>query len=311
MNRFPVTMAWVLAGALSPWTTAAGAQDAAASEPETVEVVPMRPSDTRELVSVYPWSVSAGGGVSARNNGPDMTWEALTLSRQVGNGYVRASAVRYHGAPFQSDSASGGQYLVGTLGTGVNLHGWIADAWVSAGRQDYGSSPPTFREGPGRGAKGSAYYSAGGDFGKVLSLGGNWYLTPMVAGSYAHGKLLREVVSGPRNMLLETGEPAWSANGTLRIDHAFGAERVHYLGAYVSQNWTSNGLSEVRYAEVALGKADVPFGIKRYSDAWVEAGATATIAITPRLQLDLFASRGVGMLSGNTTSAGMTLRRAF
>ncbi|MEE4453939.1 autotransporter domain-containing protein [Novosphingobium resinovorum] len=259
------------------------------------------------------WTASVSAGISVRDDGPDGYWQSMSLSRTVGKGYVRGSLMRYHGTLLQADLALPSDYYVGTLGAGGNFDNWVVDGWVSYGRQVYGriSTPEGKRKSTG--AQGSDYYAIGGDFGRVLSLGSGFYLTPTVTASFANGKLLRpaQVVERVRDQ--ETGEPTWSANAAMRIDHAFGASGVNYAGLSISRNWTSNGLSELRLRRNDDPDAAMPFRLdsKHYADSWFEVGATANMKLTRGLYLDLFTSRSFGMKAGNVTSAGAALRLSF
>ncbi|PNU03824.1 autotransporter domain-containing protein [Novosphingobium guangzhouense] len=269
-------------------------------------------AETSQLAPLL-WTVSASAGISARDDGPDGSWQSLSLTRTVGRGYVRASAMRYHGTLLQADVALPSNYYVATLGAGGNFDNWVVDGWASYGRQDYGRISTSFGSRPSTGAKGSGYYAMGGDIGHVLPLGQRFYLTPTVAASFADGKLLRPApdVLGLRDQ--ETDEPTWSANATMRIDYAFGKTGELYAGLSFSRNWTSNGLSALRVRPNNDPDAQLPFRLdsKHYADSWFEAGATANMKLSDGLYLDLFGTRSFGVKAGNVTSAGATLRRSF
>ncbi|EIZ79000.1 hypothetical protein WSK_2545 [Novosphingobium sp. Rr 2-17] len=262
--------------------------------------------DTQES----PWSLTASGGVSARADGPDGSWQSLAVTRNVDRGYVRASLMRYHGTLVQSDVALPSNYYIGTVSAGGNFSGWVLDGWGSYGKQVYGDISSSTGSRKSNGAKSSDYYALGGDFGRVVSLGGSWYLTPTVAGSYAYGKLLRPQPTGTDVGDMETSEPTWSASAGLRLDYAFGQSRQNYIGLTASHNWTSNGVSNVR---VISDVDDTALRIDSYhkADRWTELGATGSMKITPRLRVDVVAARGFGVASGDYTNVGLSLRRSF
>lgn len=292
-----------------------------ASAQETGEIsapatdAPARGTSTQPETARAPiWTIAASAGISNRDDEPDGTWQALALTRKIGLGYVRGALMRYHGTLLQADTALPSDYLVGTLAAGGNFAGWVTDGWISYGRQDYGQISTSQGSRPSTGATRSPYYALGGDFGKVLPLGGGWYLTPTVAGSYAHGKLLRPAPPDTGFTDLETDEPTWSANAALRIDHAFGPGRRHYSGLSISRNWTSNAVSAIRasgFDGSNSGTQPASLDSMHYADGWFEVGATANMELTARLHLDVYATRGFGMLAGNTMSSGISLRTSF
>lgn len=291
--------ATTIAPSSSDAAAGAGAGTATATDP--VQVAPLR------------WTATASGGISARDDGPDGSWQSLSLTRTVGRGYLRASAMRYHGTLQQSDLALPSDYYVGTLGAGGNFDNWVVDGWVSFGRQDYGRISTSLGSRASTGAKGSDYYAIGGDFGRVLPLGSRFFLTPTLAASFADGKLLRPAPDALGLRDQETDEPTWSANATMRVDYAFGSSREHYAGLSFSRNWTSNGLSALRVRHNPDPDAELPFRLdsKHYADSWFEVGATTNMKLGRNLYLDLFATRSFGVKAGNVTSAGATLRRSF
>lgn len=259
------------------------------------------------------WTLAASAGVSARDDGPDGDYQAISLTRGIGRAYLRAGMMRYHGTLLQADTALPSDYLIGTVAGGGNFNNWVVDGWVSYGRQFYGkiSSSGVRRESTG--AKSSDYYALGGDVGRILTLAPDWYLTPTVAGSFAHGKLLRPAPAGLGKVDLETDEPTWSANAAVRIDHAFGQARNHYVGLSLSRNWTSNAVSQVEMGPMQkkIAIATGSLSSRHTADAWFEIGMTANMQLTDDLALDLYATRGFDALAGNTTSAGFSLRRSF
>ncbi|MCJ2180542.1 autotransporter outer membrane beta-barrel domain-containing protein [Novosphingobium album (ex Hu et al. 2023)] len=302
---------WLLAAAAAATTLPAQAQEADSALAPTTAAAPNDTTDATLIEPLPLWTVAASTGISNRDDGPDGTWEALSLTRQLGRGYVRGALMRYHGTLLQADTALPSDYLVGTVAAGGNFSGWVTDGWLSLGRQDYGkiSTPEGSRSSTG--ATGSTYFAIGGDFGKVLPLGHDWYLTPTATASYAHGKLLRPAPTETTFKDVETDEPTWSLSAAVRLDHAFGPGKRHYAGISVSRNWTSNAVSAVYPVSVDDETGTVDLASRHYADNWFEAGVTANMELTPTLHLDVFATRGTGMSSGNTTSAGISLRKSF
>ncbi|KHK91474.1 autotransporter domain-containing protein [Novosphingobium malaysiense] len=266
-------------------------------------------TDARQTDEAPHWTIATSTGISNRDNGPNGSWQAISLTRQIGQLYVRGTVMRYHGTLQQADTALPSDYLIGTIAAGGNFEGWVTDAWISYGRQDYGDISTSQGNRPSTGATGSPYFAIGGDFGKIIPLGSGWYLTPTVNASYAKGRLLRPAPTGTGLTDLETEEPTWSASTAVRLDHAFGGNKQNYGGISLSRNWSSNALSTVVLPQLSEGFAE-PDSLesRHYADAWFEITATANMAMTNCTYIDLFASRSFNQISGNTTSAGITVR---
>lgn len=294
--------------AAAPVPAAAQDDETTASDSITVAAADAEPAFPAEPL----WSATVSAGISARDGGPDGSWGSLSLTRRLGRGYLRGSLMRYHGTLLQADVALPSDYTVGTIGAGGNFENWVVDGWASYGRQDYGRISTAATNGGGSrlstGANGSDYRAIGGDFGRITPLGPGFYLTTTVAASFADGRLLRPAPTGSGLADLQTDEPTWSTNAVLRIDRAFGPSGVHYAGLSISRNWTSNGISALR---LRRGEQGFELGSKHYADGWSEAGATASMKLSEHVNLDFFATRSIGLDSGNITAAGMTLRKAF
>ncbi len=308
----PVLLLVQLPFAMAP--SPAAAQDAGTQANADASADPTSASGAYLSAAALQWDLSASAGISVRDDGPDGSWQSLSLSRRIGRGYARATLMRYHGTLLQADVALPSDYVVGTLGAGGNFDNWVVDGWVSYGRQHYGriSTATTGGSGGGSrsstGAKGSDYYAIGGDFGRVLPLGDAFYLTPTIAGSFAKGRLLRPAPTGSGLIDLETDEPTWTASAAVRIDRAFGPAGTHYAGLSLSRNWTSNGVSALR---LRPGVGGPSLDSRHYADGWSELGANASMALGARLHLDLFATRSIGMEAGNVSAAGAALRASF
>jgi len=293
--------------------SAARAQDASVDDADLPEAEAAAPTAT-EAPKPAPWTVTLSAGISNRDDGPDGSWQSLSLTRQVGRGYVRGGLMRYHGTLIQAYTALPSDYYVGTLGAGGNFDNWVVDGWASYGRQEYGRISTAWGSRESTGAKSSGYYALGGDFGRILPLSPRWFVTPTLVGSYAEGRLLRPTPDFTGLVDLETREPTWTLGGTMRIDHAFGRNADNYAGLSLSRNWTSNAISQVtlgQFQDLAQIPRSGLLASQHYSDAWWEVGASANMKLTDRLHLDIYASRSFDALAGNTTSAGISLRQSF
>ncbi|WP_454796641.1 autotransporter outer membrane beta-barrel domain-containing protein [Novosphingobium lindaniclasticum] len=294
--------------------TAAAPAPELASTDATSQAASADPADTAPSQPVDPWTITLSAGLSNRDDGPDGSWQTLSLTRQIGRGYVRGGVMRYHGTLIQADTALPSDYYVGTLGAGGNFDNWVIDGWASYGRQVYGKISTDWGSRQSSGARSSAYYALGGDFGRIFPLSPRWFVTPTIVGSYAQGRLLRPAPTGTGLVDLETREPTWTLGSTVRLDHAFGENGDHYAGISLSRNWTSNAVSQVKVGQFESLEEIPRSGLldsRHYSDGWWEVGISANMKLADRLHLDLYASRSFDALAGNTISGGISLRKAF
>lgn len=283
---------------------------ASSAQAQTEEAGTQEAAETTDPI-VLNWTATASAGISARDEGADGTWQSLALTRTIGRGYLRGSLMRYHGTLTQADTALPSDYLIGTIAAGGNFDNWVTDGWISYGRQNYGRISTSSGTRESTGATSSPYFSAGADFGRIFTLSPGWYVTPTAALSYAEGKLLRPAPDGTDLPDLETDEPTWTGGLTARLDHAFGPDGRNFVGVLASRQWSSNGVSQLTVNSIDAETGVPDLDSRHYADSWFEAGATASLSVLPRLNLDVYATRSFGMKSGNTTSAGISLRTQF
>ncbi|WP_231635792.1 hypothetical protein [Novosphingobium sp. ST904] len=160
--------------------TAAAPAPELASTDATSQAASADPADTAPPQPVDPWTITLSAGLSNRDDGPDGSWQTLSLTRQIGRGYVRGGVMRYHGTLIQADTALPSDYYVGTLGAGGNFDNWVIDGWASYGRQVYGKISTDWGSRQSSGARSSAYYALGGDFGRIFPLSPRWFVTPTI-----------------------------------------------------------------------------------------------------------------------------------
>lgn len=109
------------------------------------------------------WTLTTSAGVTAHDDDPDGSYQAVALARNIGRGYLRAGVMRYHGTLLQADTALPSDYFIGTIAVGGNFNNWVIDAWASYGRQDYGEISTSAGKRPSSGETGSDYYALGMD----------------------------------------------------------------------------------------------------------------------------------------------------
>jgi hypothetical protein len=295
---------------------------------QTTEIVECAKDPTSEACLAIPggtqapppqWSAGVAAGVAPRDGGPTGTYEALSLHRQLGHSYVQVGAVHYNTALDTGEAAVTSNYGVGTLGFGGNYNNWVLDTYVSYGRQTFGAIRYPGGSRPSTDITSSPYWGGGISFGRMLPVSSRLVLTPTASVSYAWSRLLRpgDYYTADFN----TSEPTWTGAGRLRLDWLPGHSRKSYVGLSVGVLWSNNATSLIGGAGGWTGTGGAGAGNGETStgtlttdhvhDAWVEVGPHASLALTRSLRIEATASRTFGLISGNGTTVGLGLRRAF
>ena len=174
---------------------AARAQQAEAAQPERLEIpaaAPAAPADPAPVDPKAIWVASATGGVVDRDTTSSSPYGALAITRYKGPTYLRASYTLFGGTLQQADAAIPSTYHIGSIGAGGNWHGWVADAYVSYGRQVYGAIQAQGIARQSGVASGADYIAAGLRLGRVFQPWARWYITPTIAGQYVYTRSLHQ-----------------------------------------------------------------------------------------------------------------------
>ena len=278
------------------------------------------------LSALGPWSASVSGGVAPRDGGPTGTYGSAEVRRQIGHGYVQIGGMRYH-APLLSNAVSvASDFTIGTLAAGRQFDSWIVDGYVSYGWQHFGSVRVDNADGTAlvtrasNGAQGSPYYGAGVSLGRIVPVGERWFLTPTASVVYAWGRWLHPLAEGMPARDVTTGETTWTGTMRLRADRMMGRRRRSYLGASIAGVWSSNASSFAGAGgaiaggsggAVGPGLPDPGVGVMRLRDPWVEVAGHGSMALSRALRAELSVARTIGLITGDTTTVNMGLRRQF
>lgn len=267
------------------------------------------PGYTAPVIVQPQWSAGVSGGVAPRDGAPSGTYETLSLHRQLGRSYVQLGAIHYNTTLQQGEASVTSNYNVGTVGFGGNYNNWVLDAYASYGRQSFGAirSGDTSRNG----LSGSPYVGGGVSFGRMVALGPRVYLTPTASATYAWSRLLHPASGGNTNDVI-TSEPTWTTAGRFRLDWLPGHNRQTYLGISVAGLWSNNATSLIGgVAGGGYGGSYDTLVTRHVHDAWSEVGLHASVAVTRSLRVEATAARTLGLISGDATTVGLGVRRAF
>jgi hypothetical protein len=290
--------------------------------------IPPEAGGTKPLIlsALGPWSASVSGGVAPRDGGPTGSYGAMEVRRQIGHGYLQVGAMRYH-APLLTNAVSvASDFTIGTVAGGTRIGNWIVDGYVSYGWQDFGAvrventAGTALIQRAANGREGSPYYGAGVSLGYILPVGDRWFLTPTTSVVYAWGRWLHPLGDGTPPQDFTTGETTWTGTARLRMDRMMGRRRRSYLGVSVAGVWSSNASSFAGAGGaiaggsggvVGPGLPDPGGSIFRLRDPWVEVAGHGSMALSRSLRAEVSVARTAGLVTGNTTTINMGLRRQF
>lgn len=287
-----------------------------------VAIPPEKGSEPLIVSALGPWSASVSGGVAPRDGGPTGSYGSAEVRRQIGHGYLQIGAMRYH-APLLSHAVSvASDFTIGTVAGGTRLGNWIADGYVSYGWQHFGAVRSDNADGTAlitrasNGTDGSPYYGAGVSLGRIVPVGERWFLTPTASVVYAWARWLHPLAQGTPVPDVLTGETTWTGTMRLRADRMMGRRRRSYLGASIAGVWSSNASSFAGAGgggggAVGPGLPDPGVGVMRLRDPWVEVAGHGSMALSRALRAELSVARTIGLVTGDTTTVNMGLRRQF
>ncbi|MDE1918089.1 MAG: hypothetical protein KGJ57_19580 [Sphingomonadales bacterium] len=288
--------------------------------------VPPTPGDQPVIVTrPGPWSAVASFGLAPRDGGPTGVYESAELRRQIGHGYVQAGAMHYVSPTLDKAMSVSSRFAIGTVAGGTQIGSWLLDGYVSYGWQDFGKVRVPSDDGTGfvtraaNGPTGSPYYGAGVSIGRIVPLGQRWFVTPTGSVVYAWGRWLHPA-EGPGGQDFTSGETTWTGTARLRVDRVMGRSRRSYLGLSVAEVYSSNASSFAGAGgaiagggggAVGPGLGDAGTGTLHLRDGWVEIAGHASLAVSRLLRIEASAVRTLGLVTGNTTTISMGLRRQF
>lgn len=256
------------------------------------------------------WIAGAMGGLVDRDTTTNSPYGSLSITRYKGPTYIRAAYTLFGGTLQQADAAIPSTYHIGSIGVGGNWHGFVADAYVSYGRQVYGAIQMDGMARQSDQASGSGYFAAGLRLGRVFQPSSRWYITPTLAGQYVYTRSLHQRFdfSSASWSDFELGERALTGIASMRVDRALGRQGQHYLGLTYSHYVTDNGMTAWQLAPPPSTTGPEPV---RTPDGFEEVALSGIWQIRPKLWLDTQVARTMGAVAGNSTTASIGLRIRF
>ncbi len=261
------------------------------------------------------WSAATTGGTAALDNRGDQPFIGVSLSRDVGDGYVRLSATH-----IQSRSGRGlitnvpAKTDLITLSAGTSFGAASLDGYVSLGWRSFGAE--AFRRQNGQSIEitsNGKTNSVGGSLTYDLTLAQHAIVSPFVSLDYSRVDTARAILLPVRGLVTQkekqTGVTVTAGASAQRL---FGTEDRHSIGlyaAFVSSSDTtaySRGTSPIAAARL-LGALDQP-GLR---DSWAEYGATASLALSRPVRMDLSVIRTIGFVGAESTSGSLGLSISF
>lgn len=251
------------------------------------------------------WIASTSAGALILSGSDTEPFVAAGVSRKLGRGYVRVSAITYRSAFTPMPTVMPSRFTIGSISGGGTFGMWFVDGYASYGRQTYGHIRTPLGTRASEVGSGSPVMGAGLSGGRFIALGNRWWLTASLGVQVSQNRALRQRFVPFRLVDYETRERAITGTGTLRVDRYFGRESQHIAGFSISRVQTSNGTVSI------AGQPSAPTAAYSVPDGWTVAGASASFRLTPRLWLDAGVTRTIGAQSGNVTVPIIGLRVGF
>lgn len=263
-------------------------------------------------VRATPWSLSVGGGVTAIDDAGDQPFARIGLRREFGDSYAHIGA-SFTGAGSGNAARSiapADTYQL-TLGGGTSFNALSIDGYALAGIRAFDRE--YFARTGGRGigvASDGATYGAGASLTFDVPLVEAWFVSPFVAVDYSRLDVAL-TLTGPNGGELaadKTSRDGVTGSGGVTVQRLFGRSS---LAAYAAYAATTDATSANRQGSGTVLTAPRFIATNGQADDWFEYGASGSVALGPRLNLDLSVVRTADLDPDEATSATATLRIAF
>lgn len=263
-------------------------------------------------VRATPWSLSGGGGVTAIDDAGDQPFVRIGLRREFGDSYARigASFIGAESGNAARSVAPADTWQL-TLGGGASFNALSIDGYVLAGIRSFDREYLARAGGRGIGvASDGATYGAGASLTLDLPLGEAWFVSPFVAVDYSRLDVAVTLTrpNGGELAADKTSQDGVTGSGGVTLQRLFGRSS---LAAYAAYAATTNATSANRQGSGTVLTAPRFIATDGQADDWLEYGASGSVALGPRLNLDLSVVRTAGLDPGEATAAAATLRIAF
>lgn len=257
------------------------------------------------------WTAGLSGGVSRLGPDLDQSFAAATLTRRLGDGYLRAGATLFGGDDGAGRLRTSGETRLFSLAAGygfgavtVELFGAIGDRSFDDVRLALPSGQTVTVGGDGD------LWSFGGSAAMVVPLDRQWTLTPFLAVDRSALDVARSP-AGPRrrpsaNPFVRE-ERGTTGSAGIGIDRALGSGRSS-IGAFAAFVTTSNAAAVTRVTGEAGQRLLEGQG---FAESWAEAGAQAAIGVGAAATIDLMLVHTLGLAGGETLTGSAGLRIDF
>jgi hypothetical protein len=257
------------------------------------------------------WTAGISGGVSRLGPDLDQSFAAATVTRRLGDGYVRAGATLFGGddgvGRLRSSAETRLFSLAGGYGFGavtIELFGAIGDRSFDEVRLALPGGQTVTVGGDGD------LWSVGGSASMVVPLDARWTLTPFLAVDRSALDVARTSAAPRRRPAanpLVREERGTTGSAGIGIDRALGTGRSS-IGAFAAVVTTSNAAAVTRVSGDAGQRLLEGDG---FADSWAEAGAQAAIGLGAAATLDLMLVHTLGLVGGETLTGSAGLRIDF
>lgn len=260
------------------------------------------------------WTIGISGGVTSIEGNSDQQFGSISLSRDFGDAYAGISLTHVDSGNVAGliNAVPASTTEMG-LNAGTSFDALSFDGYLSVGKRNF-DVESIERNGlmASISSSGNAF-GIGGAINYDIPLSNSIFLTPSVAVDYNELDTAR-IVQGPsgQQVAIENNENGVTGTFGLAAQKIFGNSGNHVGALLANIVTTSNttsfnpGTSQSAVLR-ALATRDQP-GQK---DSWAEIGGAVSLAVAPKLRLDISALQTIGFLDTDATSVSLGLRYAF
>lgn len=283
------------------------AEPVATAQADSADTTGDQASPAPQTPAAAPAILVAGvsGGIVQRGTTQTSPFATLSLARYKGNTYGRIDLTGYRSVLRQFDTALPSHYYIASVGAGGSWNGWTLDGYLSIGTQQFGRIETPLGERDSTAGDNSGYFGTGLRAGHIFRRGTHWYAIPTLAVQYVSTRSLRYRLERSGSIDFQLPERSFTVSAAARAGYLFGRDRSGYVGVGVEHFVSDNGLTTWRYDLTATAPELVAV---KQPDGWTQLSASGTVRIGKALWLDGEVRQGLGMLSGDTTTAMIGVR---
>ncbi len=255
------------------------------------------------------WRIGVNGGTTLYSGDEDPQFASIAVARDFEQGYVEIAVLMIRGGVTQGllDAVPVDSEAV-TLSAGQSFGNVSLDGYVSLGQRRFDTESFTRLGRTVTINSDGKSFAVGGALTYDAAISDSFVLSPFVAVDYDKVDIGRAIVllgGDVRTITMQEDGVTGSAGASLQ--KLFGDHSIGINGAFVA---TSNSSAARSGASGTISRIVAARNVPGQSDEWTELGASASLALTEKLRLNLATNRTLGFAGPEATSltAGLSFR---